>query len=303
MGVVAVLAAALAVLAGCGVGFGAGEQEGMAELAITRDYGSEVLLAESVGPLNESSTAMRLLEQSAETETSYGGGFVDSIESIRSVSGARSFDWFYFVNGMAAERGAAELVIGPGDRMWWDYRDWTDAMDVNAVVGSFPAPMKGGYDGTAWPVSVECLSVESACETVEARLRDAGVELTSNGGGETLRILVGRWSDVGADDDAGRLDRGPSVSGVFAGFAESGGEERLIGLDVEADASTDFGPHAGLIAAMRRGNEPPVWLVTGTDRRGVESAAEALESSQLRNRYAAAVSPEGVFSLPTEAGG
>lgn len=283
----------------------------MADLAITRDYGSGVLLEQSVGPLSESSTAMRLLDQSAEIETSYAGGFVDSIDSISSASGGRSFDWFYFVNGIAADRGAAEFVVEPDDRMWWDYRDWTDAMEVSAVVGSFPAPMSVGYDGKQWPVGLECFSVESACREVEERLRDSGVEVDSVGPAEgtdaspgdadALRILVGRWSELGSDEQAARLSRGPSASGVFAGFIESEGEERLIGLDAAAKPDTDFGPHAGLIAAMRRGEEPPVWLVTGTDQRGVESAAGALQAGLLRNRYAAAISPQGVFSLPSEA--
>ncbi|MEX1219551.1 MAG: DUF4430 domain-containing protein [Solirubrobacterales bacterium] len=288
-----------------------GEEEGVADLSVTRDYGSRVLLEDSVGPLSDSSTAMRLLDQSAEIETSYGGAFVDSIDSISSSSGTRSSDWFYFVNGIAAERGAAEFVVEPGDQMWWDHRDWTDAMDVNAVVGSFPAPLSSGYDGNDWPVSVECLSVEPACEKVEERLADAGVDLESAslaGGSqapatrETIRVLVGRWSEVGADEEAARLDLGPSKSGVFAGFITREGQERLIGLDVTAKPVVDFGAHSGLIAAMRRGDGPPVWLVTGTDERGVQSAAAGLQSGQLHNRYAAATSPEGVYSLPAEAG-
>jgi hypothetical protein len=291
----------LTALAGCGVGFGAGVQEGSADLTVSRDYGSEVLVEEPVGPLTESSTAMRLLDGSAEVETSFGGGFVDSIEAIPSASGARSFDWFYYVNGIAAERGAAEFVVSPGDRMWWDYRDWTDAMDVNAVVGSFPAPLRGGYDGSEWPVSVECLSAGEACEITKQRLDEAGVEVAPDAAGsaDALRVLVGEWAEVGLDPDGGRLDAGPAGSGVFARFVESEGKLRLVGLDVRAEPATDFGPHAGLLAAMRRGEGPPVWLVTGADRQGVEAAARSLESGLLRNRYAAAVSPEGVFSLPT----
>lgn len=314
-----VLALAL-VLGGCGAGFGAGEDEGTAELVVSRDYGARVLLDERVGPVNDSSTALRLLDGEAEIETSYGGGFVDSIESVSSSSGTRSYDWFYFVNGIAAERGAAEFVVGPGDRMWWDHRDWTDAMDVNAVVGSFPAPMDGGYDGTVWPVSLECFSVEPACETVREQLGEAGVELAPGdpasgsgspdgsadapaGDGDTLRVLVGRWSEVAADEQAARLGRGPSVSGVFGAFVERREGDRLVGYDAAARAATDFGPHSGLIAAMRRGGEPPVWLVTGTDVRGVELAAAALDAGRLRNRYAAAVSPAGVSSLPSGGAG
>jgi hypothetical protein len=292
------------LLAGCGVGFGPGESSGEAELAVTRDYGSQVLLEKQVGPLNQSSTALRLLDQNAEIETSYGGAFVDSIESISSESGSRSRDWFYFVNGIAAERGAAEFVIEPGDRMWWDYRDWTDAMDINAVVGAFPAPMKGGYDGVRWPVSVDCLSVRPACDEVSRRLEEAGVELgpESTAGPDVLRVLVGKWAEVGRDEVAAELEKGPSASGIFAGFVGGGGRTRLVGLDSQADPAVDFGRESGLVAALRRGNAPPLWLVTGTDPAGVGSAAAALAGEKLKGRYAAAVSPEGVFSLPVEPG-
>ena len=167
-----------------------------------------MLLEESVGPLNESSTAMRLLERSAEIETSYGGGFVDSIASISSSSGSRSFDWFYFINGIAAERGAAEFVVEPDDRMWWDHRDWTDAMDVNAVVGSFPAPLRGGYDGTDWLVSVECFSAEAACEKVEERLEDVSVESVSGSPGGSAEAPV----TDGDTPALSRVSRSPSSS-------------------------------------------------------------------------------------------
>jgi hypothetical protein len=295
----------LVLLTGCGVGFGAGESSGKAELLITRDYGSEVLLDRQVGPLNESSTAMRLLDRNAEIETSYGGAFVDSINSTASESGARSLDWFYFVNGIAAERGAAEFLVGPGERMWWDYRDWTDAMDINAVVGAFPAPMKGGYDGVEWPVSLDCLSVRPACDEVSKRLQATGVRLESaeGTGAESLRVVVGDWQAVRRDEIAAGLERGPAASGVFAGFVESEGRTRLVGLDSKADPAADFGPRAGLVAAFRSGEGPPVWLVTGTGSNGVEAAAAALDEEKLRGRYAAAVTAEEVFSLPVSPDG
>jgi hypothetical protein len=92
------------------------------------------------------------------------------------------------------------------------------------------------------------------------------------------------------------------VSGVFAGFTGGGDQTRLIGLDEKADPTTDFGLHSGLIAAMRRGEGPPVWLVTGTDESGVDLAADSLGAAQMQNRYAAAVSTGGVYSLPVVAG-
>ena len=289
-------------LAGCGVGFGAGEGRGSAELLVSRDYGSRILLEERVGPVRESSTVMRLLDGEAEVETGYGGGFVESIDGIASSAGSRSSDWFYFVNGVAAERGAGEFVAGPDDRIWWDFRDWTDAMDVNAVVGSFPAPLSGGHDGTEWPVSVVCLDAAEACRIATGNLIDAGVEFDVTGPGEktpgALRMLVGTWASVGLDRDAGRLASGPAVSGVFAGFTGSGRSLRLVGFDQSGRPATDFGRETGLVAAMRRGAEPPLWLVTAAGERGVEAAAGALVAEDLKHRYAATVSAAGVASLP-----
>lgn len=290
-------------LSGCGVGFGAGEQEGSAGLTVSRDYGAEVLVDQPVGPLGESSTVMRLLDDQADIETQYGGGFVDSIDGVTSRSGARSLDWFYFVNGIAAERGAAEFVAQPGDRIWWDFRDWDDAMNVNAVVGSFPAPLRGGYDRQVWPVSLVCLDTAPACRAAEANLEEAGVEIAAGDpGSDSLRVLVGTWNLVKRVPDAGRLDSGPASSGVFARFVEGVDGQRLVGLDREAQPTVDFGPDAGLVAAMRWGSNPPVWLVTGSGRAGVEAAAGALTPDDLRGRYAAAVSPGGAFSLPVRSG-
>ena len=299
----------IAVLAvsGCGVGFGAGEQDGSAELAITRDYGSEVLVSRTVDGLGQSSTAMRLLDGSTEIETRYGGGFVQSIDGISATAAARSSDWFYYVNGIAAERGAAEFLVGAGDRMWWDFRDWTDAMDINAVVGSYPAPMSTGYDGERWPVKVECVVKGEACGLVEDRVSSDGIETAgseSSGfepGSESLRILVGEWAGIEADPDAARLGSAPAVSGVFARFVDQGSGVNLEGLDVTGEPAARFGAGTGLIAAVRKGSAPPVWVVTGTDREGVEAAAAALDEESLRNRYAVVVFDGEATGLPLTA--
>ncbi len=300
-GLLAPVVSLIAVLAvtGCGVGFGAGDQEGNAELVVTRDYGSGVLVSRTVDRLSQSSTAMRLLDESAEVETRYGGGFVQSIDGISGSAGERSSDWFYFVNGIAAERGAAEFLIGPDDRMWWDFRDWTDAMDVDAVVGSYPAPMGTGYDGERWPVTVECRVEGPACDTVEDRLSSDGIDTAgSDSGADALRFLVGDWESIKADPAAARLGSGPDVSGIFARFDSGSSGVTLQGLDVRGDAVREFGPGSGLIAATRKGEEPPVWVVTGTDPEGVLLAAAALSPEDLLNRYAAFVWNGQVGSLP-----
>ncbi len=291
------------VLSGCGVGFGAGEQHGSAELTVTTGYGSELMTSRSLDGLSKSSTAMRLLDESTEIETRYGGGFVQSIQGISGTAGSRSSDWFYFVNGVAAERGAAEFLVRPGDSVWWDFRDWTDAMDLNAVVGSFPAPMSNGFDGSAWPVVVECRVDGPACDLVETQLASHGVEVSDAGPTAALRILVGDWRSVRSDAAAQKLASTPAVSGVFARFVQSDGRVTLHGLGVDGETVREFGAGSGLIAATRRADEPPVWMVTGTDRAGVGLAAAALDPGDLANRYAAFVRDGRVGSLPMAGSG
>ena len=130
----------VAALSGCG-GDGDG---GKATLWVTRDRGAEVLVEMSV-PAGV--TAMQALRSEADVATSYGGRFVQSIEGLSGDLGAHR-DWFYFVNGVEADRGAAEYRLRPGDVLWWDYRAWSgDDMRVPVVVGAFPEPFLQGYGG------------------------------------------------------------------------------------------------------------------------------------------------------------
>lgn len=299
----AILVAAVAVLPGCGLG--AGSQEGKVDLLVTRDYGTEVLAEKSVGDLTESETALRVLDSSTEIETRYGGGFVQSVDGLEGGNeGGRSFDWFFSVNGIVAERGSAEFDVGAGDLVWWDHRDWTDAMEIGAVVGAYPAPMSGGYDDTTWPVVIQCVTIpRDNCDLVKKMLSRAGVDATiENGPGEPstdkLRVMVGWWGDMFYDPDANRLTKEPSSSGVFGQFVIRSREDHLLGLDQNGDEVRDFGPDAGLVAAMRRKDGPPVWFVTGGSEAGVEAAASILTAEDLQHRYAAVVSDGMVSSLP-----
>jgi hypothetical protein len=134
-------------LAGCGGSGGDGE----ATLWVTRDRGAEVLLTASV-PAGV--TAIQALRSEADVDTSYGGRFVQSIEGVAGDAGAKR-DWFYFVNGVEADRGAGEYRLRVGDVLWWDYRSWAgEDMREPVVVGAFPEPFLNGYAGRRRPAAV-----------------------------------------------------------------------------------------------------------------------------------------------------
>jgi hypothetical protein len=144
------LVTAAALASGCG-GEAGGAERGEATLWVTRDRGATVLLEREVAA---GATVVRTLRDHAEVETSHGGRFVTAIEGVAASPGEGS-DWFYFVNGLLADRGAAEYRVRPGDVIWWDHRTWADEREeVRAVVGAFPEPFLHGYAGRTRPAAV-----------------------------------------------------------------------------------------------------------------------------------------------------
>jgi hypothetical protein len=300
-----------AALAGCG--FGPGESSrGAATLVVTRDYGSTAVAEATAEDPPSSETVIRLLDREAEITTRYGGGFVQSIDGLAgSEAGGRRSDWFFFVNGIESSRGAAEVRVRGGDRIWWDYRDWTDAMRVPAVVGSWPEPFaqSSTEPSRRLQVRVECATARSTCRAVADRLGDAGVDaaierLDSGGGGagRSMRVLVGTWRAIRGAPAASL--RGPRASGVFATF-KPGGEGRfeLVLADPRAEPTCGYRSGAGLVAAVEAPEGSSTWLVTGTDRAGVRRASQLLDAADLRDRYAVAAPPRGSsFGVPVDAG-
>ncbi len=302
----AVLATATAS-AGCGLGPGDEQSGDGASLRVTRDFGGETLSEASAPKVREDQTAMRFLRSSNDVQTRFGGGFVQAIDGLAGGGASGTMDWFFYVNGVESDRGAAEYELSPGDVVQWDYRDWRETMDVRAIVGAFPEPFLHGLDGKRFPVRVECEDAESgACGRVKDVLVEAGVPATgatlgASGTQNVIRVLVATWSRARELHTARVVESGPRESGVFARFAEEG--ERLELLDFDGEVVRSGGADTGLIAALRPTDKEFVWLVTGGSDQAVEDAAAAFDARSLRGAFAVAVEGERVSKLPLEAGG
>jgi len=289
-------------IAGCGLGPGPGTSD--VTLTVTRDFGSRAVGQVTQRHVPGSETVMRMLERTFRVGTRYGGGFV---ESIAGLSGTASrVDWFYYVNGIEAGRGAAATAVHKGDRIWWDLHDWSTAQDTPAVVGSFPEPFIHGTDGRRLPTALECAAdVERACTLVTDELGRLHVPVASQllgtgSGTDSLALEVGTWKDLRGQIVSSLLDHGPGASGVYARFAGAGSKLEL--LDPRGRVVRTLGGGAGLIAATAQGSFEPTWLVTGTDPGGVAAAAAALSPGRLRDHFALALQGGAATPLPLEPG-
>jgi hypothetical protein len=291
-------------LAGCGLG--AGKAPSAVQLRVTRDFGARVLRQTDTPKIRGQETVMSLLIRNDSVTTRFGGGFVQSIDGLSGgQEGGQPVDWFYYVNGIEARRGAASTVVHPGDQIWWDRHDWSQTEDIPAVVGSFPEPFLNGTGGKRLPVRVECTDAAGrACRTVTTELRRLGVPaavaaITPGGAPQTLRVMVGPWRSVAGDVATRGIADGPRASGVYARFSKNG--RTLTLLDQDGRPTSALLSGAGLIAATRHEEAAPVWVVSGTDTTGVELAARAFNPAVLENRFAVALTASAALPLPEPA--
>lgn len=295
----AIASALLALLAVAGCGLGPGASLEAVTLTVSHDYGRQRVLEREIGDVSESDSVMRVLEGATEIETKEGGRFVTAIDGVKGSEGdGRYFDWLFYVNGVESDVGAAAYDLHGGEAIWWDYRDWTSALHIPAVVGSWPHPFLGGYEGRQHPVAVVCMGGGAACGEVRARLSGVGVKVASGSPAGAIRVLVGPWAQVGRDPAAAQLEGGVGESGVFAEFGGSAARPRLEGLDEAGTVAHRFGPAAGLVAATRRYEAPPTWLVTGATPAAVRAAAGLLSTAKLRDHYAVATEDGKETPLP-----
>ena len=295
------VAALAVVLASGGCGLGPGAPTKGVSLTVTGQFGARHVSTVSRRGVPGSETVMRMLERSFKVSTRYGGGFVESIDGL-APSGAHS-DWFYYVNGVQAAKGAAATAVHAGDHIWWDLHDWSATERIPAVVGSFPEPFTNGIGGKRYPVTLECASnVNSACTEVgkamaAVHVPASGQLLGTGSGPSTLGIVVGTWSEIRSEVAAELVAHGPGASGVYARFTGPGGNALQL-LDPSGHVARTLGAGAGLIAATADSSSVPTWMITGTDPAGVLAAARALTPQALHDHFALAVDGSARVPVP-----
>jgi len=302
-----VLAAALGAIAlSAGVLVGCGDSGPTVTLSVSREFDRVPMVEREEAPLEGHGTVLRLLREHADAKLSQFGSVSEVDGYAYRVERPNQRTWAINVNGIESDTYPAEYKLFPDDVVQLALRDWHVWLDVRATVGAFPETFSRGVFGRRFPVTVVCERPGSRpCRQVRQALRRAGVD--PDGGDppgprpaellpQRARILVGRWEHWRARARNVRMDEGPRYSGIFARFSPDGRELRL--LDWNAHRVRAAGPGTGLVGAQRPTEEDLLWLVTGTDDVGVARAAAALDSPELHDMFAAAITADGPVALP-----
>lgn len=122
-------------------------------VAVTKDFGKELMLQEKI-IVASGTSALDATKKIANVETSYGGGFVSSINNIKSAYPEKQYDWFFYVNGFLSKEGASNYKIVDGDFVTWDYHSWESFQFQSAILGAYPKYLINGYGGKNSPTIV-----------------------------------------------------------------------------------------------------------------------------------------------------
>lgn len=266
-------------------------------VVVTQNFGQELMLDETI-EVAAGTSAMEALQQVADVEVAYGGGFVNAINGVRSKYPTHE-DWFFYVNGLATNRGAADYRLRDGDIEHFDFHDWSFHIGVPAIIGDFPEPFLHGYRGQVHPtVIVYTDGLREDAETLGSRLVQLGVEGVSVEGVDKLTkeekkscnlIILGTMDCELIEE----LDRVYQRLGFFVHFDD--GEMKV--LNAKGKVEAEYGTGCGVIQATQSPWNPDgvgacenvVWVVSGTNEAGVRMAASAVVNQHAEFGYACAV--------------
>lgn len=281
-----VAAALLAACALSGAGCGSEAQGPSTSVVVTRDFGASTVAKEASVSSTSGLTVLRQLETGNKVETAYGGRYVSSIDGVKEDGDS---SWLFYVDGVESKLGATSVRLKPSQQVQWDFHPWQTVRGGGAIVGAFPQPFK-----TRGARLICAPRGSEACGIAKQGLVKAGIVVDSK---SPVKVIVGTWSYIDGYDGVPDLTADAEENGAYAAFSDDGSKLTTVSAD-GANAQT-IAKGAGLLAAFAETNDP-VWILTGTDATGVESAANLLGegAATLKHRFAFATKGDKAIPLP-----
>ncbi|MED1782247.1 DUF4430 domain-containing protein [Brevibacillus fortis] len=287
--------------------------ESFANILITKDFGQETVLSNQV-PVKDGDTVMDILKNSGVTiTTSYNGGFVDSIGGIASQyrsgdSTSKKVDWFYYVNGLLADVGAAEYPVFSGDQIWWDYHSWEHAIQTSALVGHYPHPfIKGLGEEPASPLLImyttgyeqQAKQLVASLKTIRPDVKEPVVWDEQQFSSENALILVGDTKSISQSQNVVAIFEQRASHGLYA-------DVKVDGIQLYDQTGKPVYVHnqsgTGLLAStLNAATRLPIWIVTGTDEAGIAQVINRMNPAKAKDMegyFGAIVTETEIIRLP-----
>ncbi|MEI6625801.1 MAG: DUF4430 domain-containing protein [Thermoleophilia bacterium] len=231
-------------------------------IAVTADWGTAAI-ADGAGTPGSVVSATRGVTKIA---TTYGGRYVSSIGG-KAGDGTR--DWIFWINGIEASVGAADVKVSAQDSVWWDLHRWPGRVHVPAVIASWPMPLTRGITGQSSPVTADA--------PLSTALRKAGANVTLPAATSGPRALVGGGAVLLKRDPTWRAAvANPTAAGLTA-WIDHKGHVRV--WDAQAQKARLVPTAVAVIVATTDGfgaGDPPVVVVAGITPETATAAAQYL---------------------------
>ena len=280
------------------------------KLIVSEDFGKSILLNENL-QIEGGESSVDVLFEIANVTTTYGGGYVQSIDGIKSQYNSETGvkkDWLYYVNGILASVGAGLYKPYPNDIIHWDYHDWVEDKAVTAIIGSYPEPFLHGYNGNIIPTIIiysddfydTAIDLQNSLEKLGVSTsKKSFKDLTENEKQSHNLILIGTYEN----DLIENLNSNSDQLGWFVKYEN----DYITTFDKTGKTSSMF-EQAGVICATQniwnpKGNwhcENVIWVVSGLTYDDVRSAANLLISNDLdiQNHASIIVVNKSVHQVP-----
>ena len=244
-------------------------------IAVTADWGT-VAIADGAGTPGSVVAATRAVTP---VETTYGGRYVSS---LGGQAGDGTRDWIFWVNGIEASVGAADINVSAQDSVWWDLHRWPGRVHVPAVVASWPMPLTRGITGQSPPISADA--------PLSTALRKDGANVSLPAATSGPRALVGGGAALLERDPTWRAAiADPAAAGLTAWIDRKG---RVRVWDAQAQTARLVPGAVAVIVATTDGftaSDAPVVVVAGITPETATAAAQYLVSNPEITRGTAAL--------------
>lgn len=279
------------------------------EIIITKYFFKDIILSKKIS-INYGSSAMDALEDVSNVTYNYGGGFVESINGIKSTfsggSGGKN-DWFYYLNGMLMNTGATNKILKNGDILRWDFHTWDSNRMSTCIISDFPEPFIDGYKKSTDTIIVYSKKYEDETEHLKEKLNSYNIkcykkefsDLTDEDKKNENLIIV----DNIENDLISELNKNSETLGWFIKY-----KDRSITTYDQYDKKTSSYDSCGFITSNQNpwnpnGNwngENVVWVVSGISDDDVKDALHVLTNdyNDLKNSVNILIFDNKIIKVP-----